>query len=272
MRYRGEAMETHALRRPLRLVQISDLHFGAEPGDILDTRVNTDDTLRAVLDRIHYHERGLEGVVVTGDLAQDPVDAAYQRLLATLNRYRTPFYCLPGNHDDAGRMLGILNAGNVACPRLLLRHDWLLLMLDSSVPGSAHGELDPVELEFLDDVLSRHPAPHAMVFLHHHPLPVASPWIDAIGLRGGQRLLDILAGHDKVRGVVFGHVHQPVDRSYRGIRLLGTPATCVQFTPLRERLEIDSAPPAYRSLALHPDGGIETSLEYVALPRLSALA
>ena len=266
-------MHTTELRRPLRLLQITDTHFCERPGDILATGVDTDRSLRRVLDTLHYHEHGCGDVIVTGDLAQDPVPGAYHRLRQALNGYPFSFHCLPGNHDDAETLLEALPAGNVSCPKVLVRNDWVLLLLDSSVPNEPWGWLSDTELAFVDETLSRHPAPHALLFLHHHPVPVGSPWIDRIALRNADALFATLDRHgSRVRGVVFGHVHQEVEVQRNNTRLIGAPATCIQFAPQTERLIVDDLPPGYRWLDLHADGRIETGVRYLEDEALRATA
>lgn len=266
-------MHPTELRRPLRLLQITDTHFCSRPGDILETGVDTDRSLRRILDTLHYHEHGTTDVIVTGDLAQDPVPVAYDRLRQALNGYPFNFHCLPGNHDDAETLLEVLPGGNVACPKVLVRNDWVLLLLDSSVPNEPWGRLAETELALVDETLSRHPAPHALLFLHHHPVPVGSPWIDRIALRNADALFATLDRHaTKVRGVVFGHVHQAFEAERDAIRLISAPATCIQFAPQTDRLIVDDLPPGYRWLDLHADGRIETGVRYLEDAALRATA
>ena len=267
-------LHTPELRRPLRLLQITDTHFCERPGgDILETGVDTDFSLRRVLDDLHYHERGGSDVVVTGDLAQDPVSGAYERLRHALNGYPFSFHGLPGNHDDAATLRAALPGGNVACPKVLVRKDWILLLLDSSVPNAPWGWLSDTELALVDATLASHPAPHALVFLHHHPVPVGSPWIDRIALRNADALFATLDRHPaKLRGVVFGHIHQDFQVERNGVRLIGAPATCIQFAPRTDRLIVDDLPPAYRWLELHADGRIETGVRFLGDEALRATA
>jgi Icc protein len=49
-----------------------------------------------------------------------------------------------------------------------------------------------------------------------------------------------------------------------GVRLLGSPSTCVQFAPGSEHFKVGDQAPGYRWLRLHPDGGLETGVSRVA--------
>jgi 3',5'-cyclic-AMP phosphodiesterase len=44
--------------------------------------------------------------------------------------------------------------------------------------------------------------------------------------------------------------------------MIATPSTCSQFKPLSDEFAVDSAPPAWRTLALHADGHIDTQLRW----------
>jgi Icc protein len=45
--------------------------------------------------------------------------------------------------------------------------------------------------------------------------------------------------------------------------LLATPSTCAQFLPLAADFSVDSRPPAYRRMTLHPDGTLDTEVVWV---------
>jgi Icc protein len=66
-----------------------------------------------------------------------------------------------------------------------------------------------------------------------------------------------------VRGVLFGHVHQALDTHWQGVRMIATPSTCSQFKPLSDDFAVDNEPPAWRTLALHADGRLDTQLRRV---------
>ncbi|CAA6817278.1 MAG: Unknown protein [uncultured Thiotrichaceae bacterium] len=52
--------------------------------------------------------------------------------------------------------------------------------------------------------------------------------------------------------------------SEKNIRVLGTPATCVQAKHNNEQMQLDDTRPAWRELVLQPDGSIETAVNYLA--------
>jgi Icc protein len=48
-----------------------------------------------------------------------------------------------------------------------------------------------------------------------------------------------------------------------GLRVIATPSTCSQFKPKSDDFAVDDAPPAWRTLALHADGSLETTLKWL---------
>lgn len=140
---------------------------------------------------------------------------------------------------------------------------WLIVCLDSCVTGSAGGNVAPEELERLSKIVAGSDAEHVMVCLHHPPLAMGSAWLDTVGLENGEEFLERVVSLSRVRLVVFGHVHQPYDSDYCGVRIIATPSTCRQFLPGSDDFAVDSRPPAYRRITLFGDGRHETELVWV---------
>ena len=87
-----------------------------------------------------------------------------------------------------------------------------------------------------------------------------SEWLDQVGLYDSDEFMTIVRQHSNVRGVLWGHVHQSLDRFIHGVRFMATPATCAQFVPGSAEFAIDDRPPGYRVLELMPDGTIATEV------------
>ncbi len=83
------------------------------------------------------------------------------------------------------------------------------------------------------------------------------------GSRTPTEFLELLDAHPQVRAISWGHVHQSLDTRRRGVRLLATPSTCVQFLPLSDQFALDRRPPAYRRLTLHADGTLDTEVVWL---------
>lgn len=246
-----------------RLIQITDLHLRETPGDILASGLDTDESLCQVLGDILRTEGEKRDVLITGDLVQEPVAAAYQRLRQVLLDFPFRYYCLPGNHDDPRIMREELACESISTSAFIRFGDWDLIMLDSTVAGAPHGRLGEDEISRLRQRLADGAGRHALVALHHHPVPVRSPWIDRMALTDSGEFFEVLKAVNSVRGVLFGHVHQLVDVEQGGVRLLATPSTCVQFRPGTLTFDLDDLGPAWRWLELGTDGRLETGVRYL---------
>jgi len=257
---------SHAPPRHLQVVQITDLHLGAPESGMYGVELDTVATLGRVLDKIRRAVPDADLMLATGDLAEHPVTATYERLRDLLCTLPMPVHCLAGNHDEPGLMEELLQGPGLDCAKIITRQDWLLVLLDSTVPGQAGGALSEHELEFLEEALSRHPARNALVCLHHPVVPIHSAWMDRMQLANADALFKVLDRHPQVRGVLFGHIHQDFEAERRGVRLIGTPSTCLQFLPGSRDFALDALPPAWRELTLQPDGRIETQVHYVDEP------
>ncbi len=156
-------------------------------------------------------------------------------------------------------------AGAPRLPDCIETPHWLVVMLDSQVPGQVGGELGADQLARLSECLelARQQSRHALVCLHHQPIPVGCAWLDDQMVADADALFTFLDRQDTVKGVVWGHVHQALDRDRNGVSLMASPSTCVQFAPGQIDFKADTAAPGYRWLSLHPDGRIETGISRV---------
>ena len=202
-------------------------------------------------------------VLVTGDLIHDDSEMAYTRFREFLLPLRLRIHCVPGNHDVRDLMQPVCGRPPFSYCAYEELGSWLLVGIDSCVEGAAGGAFSREELERLAEIVARSAAPHVLVFLHHPPVPMGSAWLDSVGMDNGDEVLERLRTLRRVRAVTFGHVHQPYDDDYEGIRILATPSTCRQFKPLSETFATDDRPPAYRRIELSADGRIDTELMWV---------
>lgn len=203
-----------------------------------------------------------DAVVLTGDLVHDDA-GGYAALHARFRDSGAPVHCLPGNHDDPAVVKRELGAAPFVHEFATRYGAWLVVMMDSTVAGQHHGHFDAAELARLDAALGTEAGVHALICLHHHPVPHGSAWLDELMLDNAAEFFAVLARHAGVRGLAWGHTHQPFEGMHGKIRLMGTPSTCMQFAQNADEFEVDSRPPAYRWLELCDDGGIETGIEWM---------
>ena len=246
----------------IRVLQLTDPHLFADvDGELRGT--NTQASLARVL--AHYQDSDwcADRVIMTGDLIQDDTAEAYQRFRDLLLPLDLRVHCVPGNHDIRDLMRAVCCRPPFSYCAYEEFRDWLIVGIDSCIRGHAGGEVSSDELDRLSDIVSRSPAKHVMVCLHHPPVPVGSKWLDSVGLRNGDEVLDRLRSLNRVRLATFGHIHQEYDAEHDGMRIIGTPSTCRQFEPGSEKFAVDDNPPAYRRITLGADGSVDTEVVWV---------
>jgi len=253
----------------MQIVQITDPHlYGSASGRLRG--VETDASLRAALDDALARVPGYEAMLVTGDLVQDD-NSGYLRFRSFFGGMKKPVLCIPGNHDEPEAMRKELAGAPFEICGTHSIGDWMFVMLDSYDPGHVGGRLTKNELARLDNALAGSTR-HAMVCLHHHPVPMGSRWLDGVGLAEAHEFWRIIEAHTNVRAVVWGHVHQAFDGKRGDVRLFATPSTGAQFLPKSDRYAVDSLPPAYRSFELHADGRIDSQIHWVESAQLRQTA
>jgi Icc protein len=245
----------------VRLTHLTDPHLYGSEGEML-RGIATLPSLEATLAHAQQRDWPPDAVLVTGDLVQDD-PAGYAHFRRVFAALRLPVLCLPGNHDEPEAMRRELDCAPFIVGGSVDIGLWRIVLLDSTMPGSAAGRLNGQNLAALESSLAASPQRHVLVCLHHHPVPMASHWLDRVGLQNAAEFFDVIDRHPNVRGIVWGHVHQNYDALRKGVRLLATPSTCAQFLPRSEQFAIDQRPPGYRTLELKPDGSILTDLIWI---------
>ena len=260
----GKAGKRHlAASGSLHVVQITDTHLKRDAGGKL-VGMDTDNSLEHVMQRVLDERQKIDLVLGTGDISDHGSELAYQRAETHFARLGAPVAWLAGNHDDAELMASVL--GNPHGLDKVIETDyWLVVMLNSQIPGEVGGELGETELALLRDCLdsARDSFRHCLVCLHHQPVAIGSHWIDQQMVLDHEQFFGLIDQYDCVRGILWGHVHQQIDRERNGVKLMATPSSCVQFAPGSDEFRLDDLPPGYRWLELTPDGAIETGVSRV---------
>ncbi|MGW5725726.1 metallophosphoesterase [Nocardia beijingensis] len=206
---------------PMILVaQVSDTHF--------DLGNRNAQRVRRVMAYIAGLRRRPDAILVTGDITDSGKPEQFAEAKAAFDS-EIPIYAIPGNHDDrAGFRTALLGESASEAP---INHahrvgDLTVALLDSSVPGQPGGRLAEETYAWLGDVLDSAPAGKPILLaLHHPPAHLFSPIVDVISLADPQRLADLVAGDDRIVGVVTGHAHSAVATTFGGRPLLVAPST-----------------------------------------------
>ena len=247
---------------PLRILQLSDLHLFADSESYLNwgetPPVNPATQLETILSHVQQSNEHYDAVLITGDIAQTPTIDTYLALPELLAPLNLPVYLLPGNHDDRKLLSRLNGVGCCSTDPVIVSGSWAFFLLDSSLDGRNFGYLHEPQLQQLERNIQTYSHLNQLIALHHHPIPVNSPWLDEIGLSNADELFSRITPYSQVKGIVSGHVHLASETDVNGIHVSTCPATCVQFERGSEQQTFSSFPPGYRSLTLHSDGKIET--------------
>lgn len=203
--------------------------------------------------------------VVTGDLARDGEPAAYARLREMLAGLPCPAHLLLGNHDSRAAFCAAFPEAPVDphgfVQAALPSPAGLCLLLDTHEPDRPEGRLCPLRLGWLSERLAEEgtaaAAAPVLLFLHHPPLPVGIPAMDAIGLADSEALWEVLAPHRaRIRHLFHGHLHRPIAGSWRGIPLSSLRGTgfevALDFAPGRVEAG-EGGPPCYSLVSVQGD-------------------
>jgi len=246
-----------------RILHITDPHLHAQT-DAMMRGLNTYESCKAVIERVMEEPLRPDAVIATGDLVQDETRQGYERFAELLAPLHVPVHCVPGNHDSPRIMADVLSTPPFHFCGSAVYGNWCLIMLNSAIRWDDGGRLETNQLQILEQTLRRHPQHHALVALHHHPLPTGSRWLDGVNLRNSAEFLRIIDAFPRVRAVAWGHVHQAKQTLRNGTLMFSTPSTGSQFLPNSDAFMMDSKPPGYRWINLLPDGSINTEVVWLS--------
>lgn len=249
------------------VLQLSDPHLLAEPQAHL-RGVPTRKTLSDVLALALARHSSIDRIVLTGDLAHDEAFATYEALRSLLGPHEGRARPIPGNHDDPGALRTAFpelpgapaSAPPGAAPGPARAGfaervgRWLIVGLDSHLPGEDAGCLGPEQLAWLRQTLAAHAEVPTVLFVHHPPVPTGHAELDEIGLLDAAALEAALADAPWVRAICHGHIHREFEARLGSIPVLGAPSTAFQFPAHPEQGSYDLRPPGARVLWLGDDG------------------
>jgi 3',5'-cyclic-AMP phosphodiesterase len=202
-------------------------------------------------------------VVISGDLVDTPLAAEYDYLKRLLTALELPFAGIPGNHDSRDMMRAAFplfpyaSASGPLDQRVEIG-GLDLLLLDSSVHGKPHGELEAASLQWLEATLASQPERPALLFLHHPPFETGIWHMDRQNLLNAAELAEVVKRHPRVQRIATGHVHRATLTMFAGVAATICPApnhaVDLDLAKLREpsfRVE----PPAFHLHAWFPGEG-----------------
>jgi 3',5'-cyclic-AMP phosphodiesterase len=214
--------------KPVLIAQISDLHI-KPPGSLAYGRVDTAAAFECCVAALNEFLPRPDFVVISGDLADTPTAEEYEYLKRLLTPLRLPFAGISGNHDSREMMRAAFplfpyaSASGPLDQRVEIG-GLDLVLLDSSVHGKPHGELEAASLQWLDATLASAPERPALLFLHHPPFETGIWHMDRQNLLNAAELADVVKRHPRVQRIATGHVHRAALTMFAGVATTICPA------------------------------------------------
>lgn len=202
----------------MRIAQLSDPHLLSTRG-ALHKGVDTWSHFEKALSRLQDHEK-LNGLVLTGDIAQDENLATYELLHEVLSAQSLPYWVIPGNHDNPAHMREVFaetmaeDSGGV-CFAQEMTDAWVI-GLDTHKPGSDSGAITRDTQQWLEDTIRSVGDKPILILMHHPPAYTGDAFFDGIGLADRTEWQAYFRRESQVLGVGFGHLH-------RALRVSGDP-------------------------------------------------
>jgi 3',5'-cyclic AMP phosphodiesterase CpdA len=211
------------------LAQISDPHLRIGAGDAGSAEA----LARAVL-AVAELDPAPDAVLLSGDLTDHATSREYERVRDLLAPLSMPIHALPGNHDDADAMRA--HFGSPGRPGEPLQYServgpLRLVCCDTTLPDRIDGALDRERLGWLEGELAADRETPAVLAMHHPPVRVGVPALDAVGLPDADRLAlaELVARHPQVKRIVAGHVHRAATAGLGGCPVFVCPSSYVQL-------------------------------------------
>jgi Icc protein len=207
--------------KPVLIAQISDLHI-KPPGSLAYGRVDTAAALERCVAALNAFRPKPDLVVISGDLADTPTAEEYEHLKRLLAQLELPFVGIPGNHDSRELMRAAFPLADYSFASGPLNQrvetgGLDLVLLDSSVAGKPHGELDAATLQWLEVTLAASPDRPALLFLHHPPFATGIWHMDRQDLLNAGELATVVKRHPRVQLIACGHVHRATLAMFAGV-------------------------------------------------------
>ena len=253
----------------MRILQLTDLHVFSEP-DMRLKGIPTRECLQEVVAFIARHEAPFDHVIITGDHTHDELPESYEAVREILAEWQDRIWQVPGNHDDRAVMRRVFSHRIAGAPDARVHFEfkcgsWLMLGLDTQLPGEVAGLIQTDQITWLKQRLDASSVTRVALFFHHPPVELGSPWMDITGLEGRELLHTVIMADERIRLVCCGHVHHESHAVIGAADVYTTPSTGLQFDPAGSVANFATAPPGYRVIEID---GEDFTTHVVTLPEI----
>lgn len=236
------------------IVQISDTHlFGDKHRKINGS--NSYSNLKHVLSHVLKLKEKPELIVVSGDLSQDCTFESYQHIANIFNNSGIKYFLFPGNHDDVTVINKVFdfNWTKDSVDYSFEHNGWFYYVIDTSHYPNDGGEISKEQLVKFENKIKQNNNKPTIVFMHHHPVPINSSWMDNMILNEADNVNKIIKQNSQIKAVLFGHIHQVFEKTINGTFYGSAPSTSFQVLPNCQMFALEKLTPGYRLIELNGD-------------------
>lgn len=208
---------------PIRLLHLSDIHFGAEDRDAL-----------AAVEQFCSHAKP-DAIIIAGDITQSGKRAEFEAARAWFDSLSRPVISAPGNHDTPvyhlpARMVApfdryerYMQGMDIVGQIRNFRDGHVRVSAINSARGFqgrinwADGVIDIGDLEDALDRLSKGPENAWRLLICHHPLNQPDLAQISVDTKRGEEALKLCAAA-KVDAIITGHIHDAFTVHVPGVR------------------------------------------------------
>lgn len=252
----------------MKLIVLSDIHLTVEGRPIIG--INPSERLDLALAHAGRHHPDAARYVLLGDLAHLGQNRAYRALAGRMNALGKPFTPMLGNHDNRENFRKAFPTAPDDGAGFVQSHldtaTDRLIFLDTLHPEATphhSGHLCAARLGWLERALNGAGGRRISVFMHHPPLAVGFPGMDAIALANPADFWAIAKG--KIAHLFCGHVHRTISGHTHGagFSIFKSPAHQMPMDMTSADSAISVAEPgAYGIILLNDDAIIAHSEDF----------
>lgn len=224
----------------MKLIHLTDTHI-TDKGVAIFGR-EAIDTLKLAIADINKHHSDADCCIITGDLTHWGDEPSFLRLKSVLETLNLPCHLVIGNHDHRELAASIFpehfpRDDNGFLQQVIDLPEGKLFLLDSVKHGTHEGEFCPQRQTWLAEQLAQYPDDNIYLAIHHAPFKTGLKAMDTIGINAedAAAMASILATHNHVKHLFFGHYHRPISGQWQGI-----PFSCLRSMMLQVTLDLIS--------------------------------
>lgn len=213
----------------MKVILLSDPHFSL--GQVTSP---SPENLESAIMHINNFHSDAECCIIPGDLVDNGTEKEYREFSARLAHLEMPCHLTIGNHDNRQSFRNVFGRQHADANGYIQSAvdigDLCFLLIDTNLHGREYGNLDSVQLEWLQEKLCTACKP-CCICMHHPPLPTGLPAFDAIGLRCNAFRKLLRRHNDVIRMILHGHCHMPLSGELEGIPVSGLTSLANQALP-----------------------------------------